>query len=296
MSDGVGRISQVWRFPVKSMLGETVTEVELAAGGLVGDRAYAMVDEETGKVVSAKSVRDFPDLFRCRAEFREPPLSGSDPPPVSISLPDGSSVTSSDPDSDEALSRFFGRRVRLTSQAPEDYTIDQFHPDIEGADPPRLRNTVTEEHLGAAFFGSINAPSPVAVGALFDLFPVSVLTSSTLEKLGQLSPGSRFDSRRFRMNVVVETVEPGFVENEWVGRALTLEDGPTLRVAMPDPRCVMPTLAQGDDLPRDGDILRTIARHNRLELEGGGKYPCAGVYAVVESPGVVRQGAAVALV
>ena len=67
-----------------------------------------------------------------------------------------------------------------------------------------------------------------------------------------------------------------------------------LPVFPPDPRCVMTTLAQ-DDLPKDNDILRTLARHNRIEVAGG-LYPCAGVYAVVEAAGNVRAGDQVSLV
>lgn len=296
MSEEVGRVLALWRFPVKSMLGENLVEAHLTERGVVGDRAYALVDEETGKVVSAKSVKLFPDMLKCSAAFVDTPAAGQDTAPVVITLPDGSSVKSDDADCDEALSRFFGRRVRLSSAAPEDFTIDQYHPDIQDADPHGHRDTVVEAKLGAAFFNEIDAPSPVPASAFFDLFPVSVLTSSTLDKLGELSPGSRFDARRFRMNVIVETEQPGFVENDWIGSALAIEAGLRLRVAMPDPRCVMPTLAQGNDLPRDGDVLRTLVRNNRLELEGGERYPCAGVYAIVESPGTLKQGASVALV
>lgn len=296
MSVEVGRVSALWRFPVKSMLGENLAEAHLTERGIVGDRVYALVDEETGKVVSAKSVKLFPDMLKCSAAFVDTSAAGEDTAPVVMTLPDGSSVRSDNPECDEALSRFFGRRVRLSSAAPEDFTIDQYHPDIQDADPDGHRDTVVEVKLGAAFFNEIDAPSPVPGAAFFDLFPVSVLTSSTLDRLGELGPGSRFDARRFRMNVIVETEQPGFVENDWIGRSLSIEAGLQLRVAMPDPRCVMPTLAQGNDLPRDGDVLRTLVRNNRLELDGGGRYPCAGVYAVVASPGTVKRGAGVTLV
>jgi uncharacterized protein YcbX len=124
---------------------------------------------------------------------------------------------------------------------------------------------------------------------------MSVLTTSTLDHLNQLRPQSRFDERRFRMNVIVSAKGQGFVENDWVGRAIEIGGGARLRVAMPDPRCVMTTLSQGD-LPKDTDILRTLIRHNRLEVTGAGRFPCAGVYAVVESSGTVRSGDAVALI
>jgi uncharacterized protein YcbX len=53
-SEPVGTIQALWRFPVKSMLGEELDAADLGEGGIVGDRAYAIRDRETGKVASAK--------------------------------------------------------------------------------------------------------------------------------------------------------------------------------------------------------------------------------------------------
>lgn len=289
MSQRVGEVSALWRFPVKSMLGEQLDQVFVTEQGVVGDRAYAIVDDETGKVVSAKSARLFPTMFACRATFMEEPRAGLAAPPVMVTLPSGARVTSDEADCDEVLSAHFGRRVHLASAASDGYTIDQYHPDVEDADPAGYRDTVVEVKLGSAFFADMGVPSPVAPTAFFDLFPMSVLTTSTLATLGALRPQSRFDARRFRMNVVVDTEPDGFVENAWVGRSVGFGDEARVHVTMPDPRCVMPTLAQGE-LPRDDDVLRTLVRHNRLELEGGARFPCAGVYAAVEATGPVRQG------
>lgn len=295
MGESVGRVSAVWRFPVKSMQGETLLAAELSERGILGDRAYALTDVETGKVVSAKSVKLFPAMFGCRASFVEPPVPGAENPPVVISLADGTSVRSDAADCDEVLSGFFGRKVVLSAAAPADFTIDQYHPDIEDADPAGHRDTVVEAKLGAAFFADIGEPSPVPAGAFFDLFPVSLVTSSTLGTLGDLAPNSRFDVRRFRMNLVVETETPGFVENDWVGRTVSIGGGATLRIVMPDPRCVMPTLSQGEDLPQDPDVLRTVIKSNRLELTEGARFPCVGVYAVAVSGGTIEPGAEVTL-
>jgi uncharacterized protein YcbX len=285
----------LWRFPVKSMRGERLAQVDLTERGLVGDRAYALIDMETGKVVSAKSVRRFPDLLGCQAAFVEPPHADRDVPPVAIALPDGTTVRSDSSDVDRALSAYFQHDVTLARAAPEDFTIDQYHPDIEDVDPAGHRDTVVEQKLGAAFFADAGLPSPVPAGAFFDLFPVSVLTTSTLEQLGKLRPESRFDERRFRMNVIIDTDAAGFVENAWIGRGLAIGDGARLGVALPDPRCVMTTLAQ-DELPRDADVLRTLTRHNRVQVGGAGLFPCAGVYAVVTAPGTMRTGDGVALI
>ena len=285
----VGSVTGIRRFPVKSMRGERLEQGEFTERGLVGDRAYALIDADTGKVVSAKSVRLFPDLLGCSAEFVEPPQLEGELPAVRITLPDGTSVSSDSGDVDQVLSAFFERDVTLARAAPQDFTIDQYHPDVEDADPAGHRDAVVEQKLGSAFFAEADVASPVPVGAFFDLFPVSLLTTSTLDQLSKLEPGSSFDERRFRMNVIVDTREAGFVENNWIGRELAIGDALRFNVALPDPRCVMTTLAQ-DELPRDTDVLRALVRHNRIQVGDAGLFPCVGVYAVVQAPGTLRTG------
>ncbi len=285
-SEPVGTVETLWRFPVKSMLGERVDAVDVSEGGVVGDRAYAVVDRETGKVASAKHPKVWPDMFACRAAFVEPPRAGETAPPARIELADGTSVTSDADDVDAVLSRFFGREVELASAAQNGFTIDNYQPD---------QDKVTEERLGAAFFNERGLPSPVPESSFFDVFPFSVLTTSSLDHLNELQPESRFDARRFRMNVIVDTPAAGFVENDWLTRTLAIGHDVRLIVVIPDPRCVMPNLAQ-EDLPRDPQILKTLGRHNRLDVAGTGLYPCAGVYAVAESTGTIRKGDEVKLV
>lgn len=153
------------------------------------------------------------------------------------------------PNIDAVLSDFFGRKVRLARAAPEDFTIEQYHPELHDGEPTGDEDSVTETKLGSAAFSQAGLPSAVPIGAFFDVFPVSVMTTSTLDQLSALRPESRFDQRRFRMNVIVGTHEPGFVENEWIDRWLHVGSAVRLRGVIPDARCVMTTLAQ-DDLPR----------------------------------------------
>jgi uncharacterized protein len=292
-SEPVGTVRALWRFPVKSMLGEEVEAADLNEGGIVGDRAYAVRDRETGKVASAKHPKLWPDMLACRAAFVEPPRAGDELPPARIELADGNSVMSDADDVDDVLSAFFGRDVELSHAAENGYTIDQYHPDEENYDPDGHRDEVVEAQLGAAFFNERGLPSAVPEGSFFDLFPLSVLTTSTLDQLGELEPQSRFDVRRFRMNVIVDSPARGFVENEWVGRTVAIGDNVRLGVALPDPRCCMPSLAQ-EDLPRDPRILKALARHNRIDVAGA-LFPCAGVYAVAEATGTIRKGDGVSL-
>ena len=292
-SEPVGTVRALWRFPVKSMLGEEVDAADLTEGGIVGDRAYAIRDRETGKVASAKHSKRWPNLLDCRAAFVEPPGTGDELPPVRIELADGNSVLSDAADVDAVLSRFFGLDVELARAAQNGYTIDQYHPDLENYDPDGHRDEVVEAQLGAAFFNERGLPSAVPEDSFFDLYPLSVLTTSTLDQLGNLEPQSRFDVRRFRMNVIVDTPERGFVENGWLGRKLAIGDDVQLGVSLPDPRCCMPGLPQ-EDLPRDPQVLKALARHNRIDVAGA-LYPCAGVYAVAEATGTVRKDDSVSL-
>jgi uncharacterized protein YcbX len=152
ISEDVGSVATLWRFPVKSMGGEQLRDVEVTERGVLGDRAYALIDKDTGKVVSAKSARLFPSMLDCKAVFVEPPRRGSDLPPVQILLPNGTTVRSESGEVDRVLSAYFKRNVTLGRAAPDDFTIDQYHPDVEGADPGGNRDTVVASKLGAALF------------------------------------------------------------------------------------------------------------------------------------------------
>lgn len=290
----VGAIDSLWRFPVKSLGGEKLDQVAFDEKGVLGDRAYALVDKETGKVVSAKSVKLFPELLNCSAVYVEPPEMNQEVPPVQITLSDGTSVTSDSEDVDQVLSGFFGRDVTLARAAPDDYTIDQYHPDVENLDPAGHRDISVEQKLGSALFKEMGVDSPLPPGSFMDVFPISVMTTSTLDHLQALRPESNFDVSRFRMNVIVKTPDPGFVENSWVGSTVTIGNNVQLIVTMPDPRCVMVTLSQSG-IPQDTQVLRTLVAHNRLDIMGSGQFPCAGVYAVVVAGGSVGMNDTVVL-
>lgn len=283
----VGKIQSLWRFPVKSFQGEKLDKVEFDSQGVLGDRAYALIDNESGKVVSAKSVKLFPQLLMCNATYLKTPEQGQELPPVQITLANGKLIDSDSKDIDQILSDFFGRDVKLARIAPEDFTIDQFHPDLENLDPAGNRNISTEQKLGSALFKAMGVDSPLPPGSFMDVFPISLITTSALDYMHQLRPETNFNVRRFRMNVVVKTTDPGFVENTWVGKTLKIGNNGSLMITMPDPRCVMTTLSQDGGIPKDNYVLRTLVDHNRLDIMGAGKFPCAGVYAVVESAGIV---------
>jgi uncharacterized protein len=263
------RVVGLWRYPVKSMMGEELNAAEVAERGLVGDRQFAVIDPSTGKVAGAKNPRKWGNFFDFRAAYVEPPKAGSKLPAVRLTLPDGTVVTSDQPDLTQILSKALGRRVAFAeAQHGEESTAataEEYWPDMEGLD---YRDTVTEWELPA--------------GTFFDLAVVHLLTTATIERLRELYPDGRFEVRRFRPNLVVSTGPEarGFVENDWIDRTIAIGDEVRLRITGPCPRCVMITLPQGD-LPRDPGILRTAAQHNQANV---------GVYADVIAGGTIRRG------
>jgi uncharacterized protein len=80
----------LWRYPVKSMMGEELNAPEVTDRGLLGDRAFAVVDASTGKVAGAKNPRKWGNVFDYRAAYVEPSARGSKLPTVRVTLPDGS--------------------------------------------------------------------------------------------------------------------------------------------------------------------------------------------------------------
>ena len=273
-----GTVVSLWRYPVKSMLGEELNSSYITERGLLGDRAYALIDQETGKVASAKNPRKWGKLFDFRAAFIEDPSPPQEVdknilPPVRITFPDGTHILSSNQDNiDHTLSSVLGREVRLMRATDlEKPSYEEYWPDIEGL---AQREKVTDEAMPSKTF--------------FDIAVIHILTTSTIDRLRELYPEGRFEVRRFRPNIVVESASssPGekkkdFIENLWVGKKLKIGKDIILRVIGPCTRCVMITLPQAD-LPKDLGILRTVAQYNRVT---------AGVYATVhEGGGTIRQG------
>lgn len=267
--DVVGRIAKIWRYPVKSMGGEEIREAAFSSRGLVGDRDYALLDAETGKVVTAKNPRHWPNLLDYSATFAAN-VTPDSPGVATIVSPSGESIDAGAPDASARLSRALGRPVRFVRG------------DVDGA---------TAEGFGAddadetALIGPFEFPLPL--GTFFDCASVHALTTATLAALARdHQGGASFDVRRFRPNLLIESSssDPGFVEDAWIGRRLKIAEV-TLRIDMPCPRCIMTTLPQRE-LAADRSILRTAVKEN---------FGNVGVYAAVETPGTVRPGDVVRL-
>jgi uncharacterized protein YcbX len=285
-------VSAIHRYPVKSMLGESLTRCRIDRDGVLGDRAYAVIDVESGIVASAKVPRQWSVLLDFSARFVAEPVPGDPVPPVEIAFPDGSMLRSDHSGIDEALSAAVGRRVRLGTVPPPGAHFEELWPEIEGLAPQSVIDSTRtrQEDTGEAISRFDLAALAPGSASFFDLAVLHVLTESTLDRLRELAPEATFDARRYRPNLLIDGGAAGFVENEWPGRAITFDDGgPRLTVSIPTMRCVMTTLAQGD-LPRDADTLRAIAKHNRLPIPDMGTWACAGVYADVAEGGELSVG------
>ena len=275
-----GTVKALWRYPVKSMAGAKLDEALVAEGGILGDRAYAVVDGTSGRVGSAKTPKKWGALMALAADFVEPPEAGAPPPPVRIAWPDGSALVSNDESTDARLSETVGRQVTLTTKRPE-------APSLERLDPLAAEETIVD-------IGEL-----MMAGRFSDYAALHLITTATMARLAELRPQSKFSARRFRPNVTIATPEgeQGFVENDWVGREVAIGDEVRLRISDPTPRCSVPTLAQ-QDLANDPQILRTLVEHNTLPVPvlDGESLPCAGVYAFVIRGGLVKRGDAVRVV
>ena len=273
----LGKVASLWRYPVKSMQGEELVEVDVTQYGVLGDRVYALVDVAEGNAASAKNPNKWPNLLACKAAFADHPKKGAAPPAVLMMLHDGSVTESTARDCHQILSKALNRPVILAiadkgwmsgvhASLPPTWKgkAEQYWPDMDGLDH---RDVVTEFTLPR--------------GTFFDGAIMHLITTATLNQLHEAHPNGRFEPQRFRPNVLVETPEgsKGFVEQSWIGRSIKIGNA-QLAITGSCGRCVMTTLAQGN-LPKDHNILRTAVQQN----EGN-----VGVYAKVVQGGAIKRG------
>lgn len=249
------------------MAGEDLPAVELTERGVVGDRAFALVDRETGRVVSAKRPRLWPGILSWSARLID---ESTDAPEVEITRPDGQVGSSVDHARVEALvSETFGRAVEL-ARPPASGAIFQYHwPDQDGLTyhGRTYRDEITEHEMPP--------------GTFFDSGIIHIVTTASLAAIGRMAPESRFEAGRFRANLVIDTGDAtGFVENDWVGRVIGIGPDVRIRVLRPCIRCVMVNLEQ-PGIPADRGVLAAAFAHNDGNV---------GIKCDVISAGVARVG------
>lgn len=283
----VGRIQKIFRYPVKSMAGEVLDEIDLGAGGIPGDRAWAVRDETRGGIRGAKR---FPELMAMRANYSGSP-TGRGSAPADIWFADGEHATTSDADIKEKLSSRLNSPVTLWPLLPAE---DRDHyrrgrpenPDLETELRTIFARTAVEPLPDLSVFPLELMEFESPPGTYFDAFPLLLLTTASLDTMQDRIQGSNFDVRRFRPNFLIseaDSHEP-FPEFSWVDKSLRMGDA-TIKITIQCPRCVMVTHGF-DNLPRDPGVMRSLVR------ETGGNM---GVYGQVVEPGPVRVGDAVEL-
>jgi len=257
----IGTVEELWRYPVKSMLGERLQSVVATTGGLIGDRAWALRDLRTGNIVSAKK---WARMFDFSASYEAQPSRG-EPGRVRIELPDQSSLYADDPWASRALSEALGFEVRLEQAA----TLDNSRVEAD-IDTDTIFGDIPVNEIYTALKPGQSIPATFGLprGTFFDAAVIHIVSSASIERLRELQGGTaQMVPQRFRPNVFIRTAPglAGFIEDEWLNGA-TLVIG-ELRVdkIKPTLRCVMTTHAQSG-LPRDLTVLRTAARHHTAHL------------------------------
>jgi hypothetical protein len=124
----VGRIAEIWRYPVQSMQGERLDAAEIAPNGVVGDRAYGLVDPDLGMVVSsAQGRRKWRGIVALAARYLETPAKNGHAAPIEVVLPDGTALRNGQTDIDARLGDALGAPVHLADRAAEDKRSDYSH-------------------------------------------------------------------------------------------------------------------------------------------------------------------------
>jgi uncharacterized protein YcbX len=271
-------ISQLWTYPVKSMVGVSVESVNLSPLGIVGDRHWAIRDNERGGIRGAKKIGGL-------MQFSARPI-GDGSEHVVITFPDGTEVLSTAPNVSQLLSASLQHSVTLES-LPTDGSLEHFRRGpADSADMmEELRGMFgreAEEPLPdfSAFPPEV-AEFESPPGTHHDCWPLLVMTTSALQALNDAVPESQIDVLRFRPSIVIHTEnETGHVEFSWKGTTASLGSA-VIEFLDPCPRCIMITRKINDELPEDRAILRHVVRDLNQNV---------GVYARIVTPGHVALG------
>jgi len=202
----IGTVAEIWRYPVQSMRGETLTAADIGESGVVGDRRYGVVDPDVGMVVSsAQGRRKWRDIVTLAARYLDAPPPGNAAPAIEILLPDGSRLRNDQRDIDLQLTAALGAPVHLADKA------------LEGK-----RSEYSHE-------------------ALHLLTTASLRQFATHHPDGRFAP-ARFRPNI----VIDTGDEAGFLEQGWIERRFAIGDAVEITITEHCKRCVMTTLPQGD--------------------------------------------------
>jgi uncharacterized protein YcbX len=258
----LGTVTALWRYPVKSLQGESVDTLRVAPGGVVGDRRFAIRDRASGRLVSAKRVER---LLAASARTR---ADGS----VAVALPGHEEIAVGDPALPRALGSWLERDVEvvdagagLVAEVEMDLDqdmLDKFPGGLR-ADPGDPTGTMVFSTPGTNFA---------------DTSGIHLLGEAAVAAVAARHGASAGELRRFRPNLVV-AVDGAFAEDGWIGSDVTIGAAPGA-ITRPVLRCVVITRAQ-PGLAAEPGLLRALHGERRGEL---------GVFFVPAAPAEVRVG------
>jgi uncharacterized protein len=268
-----GTVAELWRYPVKSLQGETLTSGELSIQGLAGDRAFGIFERSSDVLLSAKRV---PKMLEGSASL------------VSA----GTSSTEAQADRTELVAELCFASQTLRSNDPKIHQALSawLDLDVELRQPRDGRRSVIETQVDLDDDSQL-AEFSTRAGVFFDSCSLNLVSTTSLAAAKALYPAGDWGVERFRPNVLIETEasitdsstdeegRPGFVDDELVGFMLNLGIAEIVIMKRCD-RCVMVTRPFGPYL-RDRTLLRTLARFHGNEL---------GLDAMVNGSGVVNVG------
>ena len=266
-------VTEIWRYPVKSMMGERLPETGLGKNGIPGDRAWAVRDEKRGGIRGAKKI---PQLMDMKA-------SSQDDAPL-ITARDGQSARAHDADIHSWLSEKLDHPVSLWPLVPAEQ-LEHYRRGAPDSDDPleEFRN-VMGRLPGEALPDFSDMPELLEFesppGTYFDAFPILLLSQQSLNTMNALYEESIFDVRRFRPNILLDFTgsDAPFPEQSLIGKTVTIGTV-ELEIVSTCPRCSMTTHAFAD-LPKDTKIMRRLVEKTDGNL---------GVYATIKKAGQVKE-------
>jgi MOSC domain-containing protein len=245
------RIAQLWRYPVKSLLGERLPTLRMVGDGVDGDRMWGIQDRSDGRILTAR--REPRLLFASSrvAAHRDLPV---------ITLPDGQELTGPGPATDAALSTWLAKPVTLVAATESDAARAEYFSDATDDASQAIEWTMPK-------------------GRFVDAFPVLVITTAGLRGSAGAHSSGTWDVRRFRPNILIEVDGEGWLEDAWAERRLSVGSAQLV----PRRRCIRCTMVNRAQpgLERDVNIYKTLHRTHRGE---------AGMWTQVVQPGVISEG------
>ena len=284
----VGTVSELWRYPVKSMGGEQIESTAIDQNGAAGDRGWVI--REGGENRTARQV---PRLLHCAARYVEAPSAERRSPHFEVLLPDDETLASAADDFDQRLSAVLGREITVLPLHPaEDLEHYRRPPADPNVDQMASMREVFGLEPGDPFPDLGDIPMDILAqfssppGTYFDAFPIHILTTASLNTLASVGAGDDADVRRFRPNVLIDTGEAeGLLEVDWTGKRLRLGEV-VLEMRTTTVRCSIPAHAQRD-FGSSRAVGRALIERTKQHL---------GSYCHVVEAGTVHVGDTVELI